>query len=155
MAKGLRWTFRLFAGLILLVIVAGLGGYLWLRSSLPQTEGDIVLHGIAAAVSITRDDRGVPTIAAQSSNDAYFALGFVHAQDRLFQMDVMRRLGAGRLSEPTFVLGDAGLVAGFRRATPALAVAGLAARTLRKIPAELRPFDERLHRHQPRAIRQL
>ena len=103
MAKGLRWTFRLFAGLILLVIVAGLGGYLWLRSSLPQTEGDIVLHGIAAAVSITRDDRGVPTIAAQSSNDAYFVLGFVHAQDRLFQMDVMRRLGAGRLSE---VLGS-------------------------------------------------
>ena len=99
MSTWLRWAIRIFAGLILLVVVSGFGFYLWLRTSLPQTEGDIALPGLDAQVSITRDERGVPTIAAQSSIDAYFALGFVHAQDRLFQMDAMRRLGAGRLSE--------------------------------------------------------
>lgn len=99
MAKGLRWTLRIVAALVLLVVLVGVGGFLWLRSSLPQTEGDIVLPGVAAEVTVTRDERGVPTIHAQTSADAYFALGFVHAQDRLFQMDGMRRLGAGRLSE--------------------------------------------------------
>ena len=99
MAKGLRWTIRSVVGLVLVVALAGLAGFLWLRTSLPQTEGDVALPGVGAEISVTRDERGVPTIHAQSTNDAYFALGFVHAQDRLFQMDAMRRLGAGRLSE--------------------------------------------------------
>lgn len=103
MAKGLRWIVRIVAALVLLIALVGAGGYLWLRSSLPQTEGDVVLPGVGAEVTVTRDERGVPTIHAQTAVDAYFALGFVHAQDRLFQMDAMRRLGAGRLSE---VLGS-------------------------------------------------
>ncbi len=94
-----RWIKRILLALLLLLLVIGGGGFLWLRSSLPQVDGEIGLDGLKAAVSITRDERGVPTISAQSSDDAYFALGFVHAQDRLFQMDAMRRLGAGRLSE--------------------------------------------------------
>lgn len=99
MAKALHWTIRIFCALVLLVVVTGLGGFLWLRSGLPQTNGAIALAGVDAEITVTRDARGVPTIHARLAQDAYFALGFVHAQDRLFQMDAMRRLGAGRLSE--------------------------------------------------------
>jgi penicillin amidase len=103
MSKVLRWALCIAGGIVCLIATALVGGYLFLRSGLPQVDGEIGLKGINAAVSITRDDRGIPTISAQSSDDAYFALGFVHAQDRLFQMDGMRRLGAGRLSE---ILGE-------------------------------------------------
>ncbi|MBL8708005.1 MAG: penicillin acylase family protein [Rhodospirillaceae bacterium] len=97
-----RWLRRIGWGLIALAMLIGLGvagGYLWLRTGLPQTTGTVLVAGLDSAVSIQRDDRGVPIIRAQSNHDGYFALGFLHAQDRLFQMDAMRRLGAGRLSE--------------------------------------------------------
>src|SRR6185437_4436934 len=90
---------RLFAGFGVLVIVLAGSGYLWLRSSLPQTAGRLTLPGLEAAVRITRDAHGLPTIVAQNEHDADFALGFLHAQDRLFAMDLMRHAGAGRLSE--------------------------------------------------------
>ena len=64
------------------------------------------LAGLAGEVEIFRDAHGVPHIFAGSANDAYFALGYVHAQDRLWQMEFTRRLGAGRLAE---VLGEPGL----------------------------------------------
>jgi penicillin G amidase len=85
--------------LLLLPVLALLGGFLWLRSSLPQEEGRLVLPGLRAEARISRDEHGIPTIAAGDDRDAAFALGFVHAQDRLFQMDTLRRYGAGRLSE--------------------------------------------------------
>ena len=85
--------------LLLLPVLAVLGGFLWLRSSLPQQDGRLVLSGLGSDVRISRDEHDIPTIAAATDRDAAFALGFVHAQDRLFQMDVMRRFGAGRLSE--------------------------------------------------------
>lgn len=95
----MRWVRRgLLAILVLVLLVVG-AGYLWLRSSLPQTEGTLALPGLAAPVTIGRDGLGIVQIRAESEADAYFALGFTHAQDRLFQMDFMRRLGAGRLSE--------------------------------------------------------
>lgn len=75
------------------------GSYLWLRSSLPLTDGTLVLPGLTAELRITRDAYGIPTIKAQNDRDAAFGLGFVHAQDRLFQMDLMRHYGAGRLAE--------------------------------------------------------
>jgi penicillin amidase len=87
------------AALAVLVIIAVGGGALWLRSSLPVTDGTLVLQGLDAPVRISRDTYGIPTIRAQSEHDADFALGFVHAQDRLVAMAVMRRFGAGRLSE--------------------------------------------------------
>lgn len=93
------------AAVLVLAIVAG-GGFLWLRGSLPQEWGEISLPGLNASVKIVRDLHGIPTILASSRHDAYFALGFVHAQDRLWQMDLMRRAGAGRLSE---IFGPAGL----------------------------------------------
>ncbi|MDX1710649.1 MAG: penicillin acylase family protein [Rhodovibrionaceae bacterium] len=72
---------------------------LWARTSLPKTEGDATLPGLEAPVEVLRDPDGLVTIRAQSLRDGYRALGFVHAQDRLWQMDLMRRLGAGRISE--------------------------------------------------------
>ncbi len=66
---------------------------------MPQTAGRIELAGPKAAIRIARDADGVPTITAQDDEDAAFGLGFVHAQDRLFQMELMRRYAAGRLAE--------------------------------------------------------
>lgn len=101
-----RWL--LGVGLLLLVFVlaaAGVAGW-FLFGSLPKTDGTMTLAspGLAAPVSIARDAAGVVTINARSAGDGYFALGFAHAQDRLFQMEMMRRAGAGRLAE---VVGDA------------------------------------------------
>lgn len=68
-------------------------------SSLPRQDGKLELAGLGANVKILRDSLGVPYIVAKSDSDAYYALGFVHAQDRLFQMEMYRRLGEGKLSE--------------------------------------------------------
>jgi penicillin amidase len=96
-----RWLRRGLLALAVLV-VAAIGFAVWtVVGSLPKTSGEIRLadEGLSAPVTIGRDSAGVVTITAQSELDADFALGFVHAQDRLFQMELMRRLGAGRLSE--------------------------------------------------------
>lgn len=94
-------------GIVVAAVAVTLGvAFLFLRGSLPQISGTIVLPGLEQPVKIVRDEHGIPTIRAQSESDAFFALGFVHAQDRLWQMDVMRRTGQGRLSE---VVGAAGL----------------------------------------------
>jgi penicillin G amidase len=88
----------LLAVVVLLAVGAG-GTGLWLRTSLPTTDGTLALPGLREPVRVSRDAHGIPTIRAESEHDADFALGFLHAQDRLFQMDMMRRYGAGRLSE--------------------------------------------------------
>ncbi len=67
-------------------------------ASLPEQGGTVAIPGLGAETKISRDSLGVPYIEARSDSDAYFALGFVHAQDRLFQMEMYRRLGEGRLS---------------------------------------------------------
>ncbi len=97
--KRLRRVLYVIGGLLVLAIIAGAGGYLWLRTSLPQTTGTVAVPRLEARVEIVRDGDGIVTIRAQSEADAFYALGFAHAQDRLFQMDMMRRLAAGRLSE--------------------------------------------------------
>jgi penicillin amidase len=101
-AAFMTWLRRILYGLgalVALVVLVGAGGYLWLRSSLPQTTGTIAVPRLGSAVEIARDADGVVTIRAENEADAFYALGFVHAQDRLFQMEMMRRIGAGRLSE--------------------------------------------------------
>jgi penicillin amidase len=90
----------------MLVVVGVGGGSLWVSSSLPVTDGRVTVTGPSAAIRITRDVNGVPTIRAADDRDAAFALGYLHAQDRLFQMDLMRRAGAGRLAE---ILGPVAL----------------------------------------------
>lgn len=86
-------------GLLVILIFAALGGFFWLRTSLPKTSGTVALAGLERPVSIYRDANAIPHIFAESQRDAYFALGLVHAQDRLWQMEFLRRLGSGRLSE--------------------------------------------------------
>ena len=87
-----------FAALVLIVIAAA-GGYFHLRQSQPEEEGEVRLAGLAKPAEVLRDGYGVPHISAQSFADALYALGYVHAQDRLWQMEVNRRTAAGRLAE--------------------------------------------------------
>ncbi len=101
-----RTLLIVLAVVLLLLIAVPLGGYLWLRTSLPQTSGGVRIEGLDGQVEIVRDRWGVPHIFAATDHDAYFALGYVHAQDRLWQMEMNRRIGAGRLSE---LLGEATL----------------------------------------------
>lgn len=109
-------------GLVGLVALAGLG-LLWaiFRRPLPQVKGEQRLDGLDAAVEIVRDRWGVPHIYAENEHDVWFAQGFVHAQDRLFQMEYARRLARGTMAE---AFGPAALeadrwsrVLGFWRAT--------------------------------------
>ncbi len=95
----LIWTLGGLAALGGLLVLAVGGGYLWLRGSIPQIEGQITVAGLEAPVEVRRDSDGLVTIRAENDHDATLALGYVHAQDRLAQMDFMRRMGAGRLSE--------------------------------------------------------
>lgn len=100
-SRARRWLRRGLLALGLLV-VAAIGLAAWtLLGSLPKISGEIRLAGniLSAPLTIGRDSAGVVTITAQTELDAEFALGFVHAQDRLFQMELTRRLAAGRLSE--------------------------------------------------------
>jgi penicillin amidase len=80
------------------VILGGVGVYL-ARSSFPQTNGEVKLSGLDFPVDIYRDSFGIPQIYAQSAHDLFFAQGYVHAQDRFWQMDFWRHIGSGRLSE--------------------------------------------------------
>ncbi len=87
-------------GLLLLVGALVAGWFYWkLRASLPQLDGAAALAGLTAPVTVTRDALGVPTIHAASRVDVARALGYLHAQDRFFQMDTLRRRSAGELSE--------------------------------------------------------
>jgi penicillin amidase len=70
-----------------------------MRKSHPKTDGTIKVEGLSAPVEIYRDEYGVPHIYADSMEDLFFAQGYVHAQDRFWQMEFWRRIGAGRVSE--------------------------------------------------------
>ncbi len=95
---------RVVLVLLLLVVVLVAGGYFYLRTSLPKVSGEVRVEGLEGPVEIVRDADAVPHIYASSHADAVFGLGFVHAQDRLWQMEFQRRVGSGRLSE---VIGEA------------------------------------------------
>jgi penicillin G amidase len=90
---------------LIVVIVAGAVGFVYLitRSALPQLDGHAQVNGLTSQVTVTRDGHGVPTIEAKTLEDLFFAQGYITAQDRLWQMDVMRRFGSGELSE---ILGE-------------------------------------------------
>jgi penicillin G amidase len=95
-----RWII-LFVVLVLVAMVAY--AYYAAQAALPQLDGQIKLNGISAQVAVTRDSHGVPTVEAASLDDLFFAQGYITAQDRLWQMDVMRRFASGELSE---ILGE-------------------------------------------------
>lgn len=100
----MRLLGRVVLVLLLLVVVLVAGGYFYLRTSLPKVSGEVRVEGLEGPVEIVRDADAVPHIYASSHADAVFGLGFVHAQDRLWQMEFQRRVGSGRLSE---VIGEA------------------------------------------------
>jgi penicillin amidase len=129
----MRFSLRIVAVLTIVLFLGGAGGYLYLRQSLPQTKGELQLSGLGAAVEVLRDRHGVPHIFAASLEDAHFALGFVHAQDRLWQMEMNRRIGSGRLAE---VLGPNALDAD--RFMRTLGLRRVAEENLRSYDAETR-----------------
>jgi penicillin amidase len=114
--RGRRTLSRLARALGLLAVALaaiGLGAGLWLHhrltAALPQTSGRLAVAGLVAEAAIERDALGIPTIRGASRRDVAFATGFVHAQDRYFQMDLLRRRAAGELAElfgPAALPGD-------------------------------------------------
>lgn len=94
----LRWCLRVVIGLLALVAIVVVAALAALRQSLPVNKGLVKIEGLGAPVGITRDALGIPTIDASSRVDAARALGFLHGQERFFQMDLMRRASAGELS---------------------------------------------------------
>lgn len=90
---------RLIAFIVLPLLVGGIWLYVSLKASLPATGTTRLTHGVSAPVLITRDANGTPRIQASSDVDAFFAIGYAHAQDRLWQLELQRRMASGRLSE--------------------------------------------------------
>jgi penicillin amidase len=133
MKRILKW---LGLGLTGLIIVAGVAvglGYVFLRNSVPPTSGTLAMAGLSAPVEVVRDREGVPHIFAKTGNDLYAALGFVHAQERLWQMELLRRTGQGRLSE---IFGERAFTTDVFLRT--LDLYGHAERSLGGLPAETR-----------------
>jgi penicillin amidase len=138
----LAHRFRLLASVVSVLIVLGAlaAGWLYfqLRASLPQLDGSAALPGLTARVTVDRDALGVPTVRGATRADVARALGFLHAQDRFFQMDLLRRRGAGELAE---LFGEAALpldrqnrVHGFR---------ALSRQVLTRLPPDRRTLLER------------
>lgn len=94
-----RRVTQAFGAIVAVVLIVAITGYVYLRRSLPVVSGTVSVDGLAAPVEITRDVSGVPHVRASTRRDALFGLGYVHAQDRLWQMEFQRRIAAGRLSE--------------------------------------------------------
>ena len=99
MRRALRWSGYGLLGLVLLVLFAGGLGYVWLRQSLPVIDGERVVAGLDRPALIIRDRHAIPHISGETITDVIFAQGYAHAQDRLWQMEFQRRVGAGRLAE--------------------------------------------------------
>src|SRR5688500_18619467 len=94
---------RFLVGLVIVVFIisalVGAGGNAAVNASFPQTDGEIGIAGLNDSVDVYRDKMGIPHIYAGSLHDLFMAQGYVHAQDRFWQMDFWRHIGSGRLSE--------------------------------------------------------
>jgi penicillin amidase len=99
MTAALRPIYRLLSGLLILALLLTAAAWLVLRGSLPQYEGAVNMAGLAAPVTVERDALGSVTLRAQDQHDLVRILGYVHAQERFFEMDLMRRKAAGELAE--------------------------------------------------------
>jgi len=129
----MRMIARIVLIVVVVVVIVAVGGYVYVRQSLPKLDGTVAVAGLERPVKITRDGEGVPHIMANSAADAYFGLGYAHAQDRLWQMEASRRIGAGRLSE---ILGTDAI--DFDKFLRTLGVYGHAERTYPNLGAEAR-----------------
>ena len=90
---------RILIVLLLLIVLISGGAYFYLRSLQPNYSANLQLPGLQSEVEVLYDNYAIPHIYAQNEEDLFYAFGFIHAQDRLFQMEVLRRLADGRLSE--------------------------------------------------------
>lgn len=99
MASVFRWLLRGFTALGVLIILALGLAYYFATRSIPDYDADYALAGLSGPVEIVRDTNSVPHIFSDNPRDVYFGLGFAHAQDRLWQMTMLRRTAQGRLSE--------------------------------------------------------
>ena len=101
--KPRRLAFKIIAGILGAIVLVVIGACTWFylaaRRALPQLDGTVRVSGITSSITVTRDSHGVPHISAANMQDLLFAQGYVTAQDRLWQMDMTRRYGAGELSE--------------------------------------------------------
>ncbi|MFZ0136876.1 MAG: penicillin acylase family protein [Candidatus Sulfotelmatobacter sp.] len=98
-STGVRILLWLLLVIALLLAATVAFAYFVARSALPQLDGNLAVKGLSAPVKVTRDSHGVPAIEAATLEDLFLAQGYVTAQDRLWQMDIMRRFAAGELSE--------------------------------------------------------
>jgi penicillin amidase len=129
----MRWVRRILVGLLVLAALIAVLVVFLARRAFPPVDGDLEVTGLDARVEIIRDVDGVPHIYAETEHDLFFAQGYVHAQDRFWQMDFWRHIGAGRLSE---MFGDGQVETDiFLRS---LDFTGLAERELTALPPEQR-----------------
>jgi penicillin G amidase len=128
--RGAKWLAGI---LIALPVLAIASSYVWWTRSLPEKSGSIPLAGLSGEARVVRDRYGVPHIFANSTNDAVRVLGYVHAQDRLFQMEMTRRVSQGRLAA---VIGTDGLR--YDRLFRTLDLAGHARNSLSALSPEAR-----------------
>jgi penicillin amidase len=94
-----RIAFLVVAAIVVVAVAAVLFLSWTVQRSFPQTSGTLALDGVTSEVTVQRDDSGIPTITAESTHDLFFAEGFVHAQDRFFEMDFRRHVTSGRVAE--------------------------------------------------------
>lgn len=94
-----RIAFLVVAGIIVIAVAAAFFVTWTIQRSFPQTSGSVQLDGLTSEVTVQRDDQGIPTITADTTDDLFYAQGFVHAQDRFFEMDFRRHVTAGRVAE--------------------------------------------------------
>lgn len=94
----MRWFRRIAVALVIIAVIALAIGWRLVAGSRPQASGSIAVPGVSAPVTIVRDAAGIPTITAGNRRDLAYALGFVHGQERFFQMDLERRVAAGELA---------------------------------------------------------
>ncbi|MGM7670767.1 penicillin acylase family protein [Microbacterium sp. A93] len=94
-----RIAFGVIAGLLVIAVAVAFFVVWTIQRSFPQTAGELELSGLEAPATVQRDELGVPTITADSTHDLFYAQGFVHAQDRFFEMDFRRHVTAGRVAE--------------------------------------------------------
>lgn len=93
------WVFGVIAGLVVIALVAAGIGVWTIQRSFPQLDGEITLAGLDREVTVQRDALGIPFITATSAQDLFYAQGYVHAQDRFWEMDFRRHVTGGRLAE--------------------------------------------------------
>ncbi|MFX0540302.1 penicillin acylase family protein [Roseovarius sp. S4756] len=99
MAQVFKWLMRIAGALVALAVLAAVALYFLLSRSLPDYDKTLTVSSLSAPVEIVRDNANVPHIFGQSEEDVFEALGYAHAQDRLWQMTILRRSAQGRLSE--------------------------------------------------------